>query len=143
MTERFCFDDTPKQVFQHYKELESVGLAAPQVPLMCTKAPGKEKRGWDIDTTATTVEEAKKPFFWQSKKRGKDMLRDIALGQYYPSDSVIHRKWIPASNCLGRSYLLFHCFCFRRSGIYVVLTLFLAAVIMILKSAVFFLWSKS
>ena len=28
---KILFDDTPKQVFQHYKELESVGLAAPQV----------------------------------------------------------------------------------------------------------------
>ena len=31
---KILFDDTPKQVFQHYKELESVGLAAPQVGVL-------------------------------------------------------------------------------------------------------------
>ncbi len=25
------FDDTPKEVFQHYKELEAMGLAAPEI----------------------------------------------------------------------------------------------------------------
>ena len=61
---KILFDDTPKQVFQHYKELESVGLAAPQVTYV------KEK-GWDIDTTATTVEEAKEAILLAIKKREK------------------------------------------------------------------------
>ena len=30
------FDDTPKEVFRHYKELETIGLAAPQVTYRCT-----------------------------------------------------------------------------------------------------------
>lgn len=50
------YDDTPANVFAHYKELESVGLAAPQVTYV-TQA--LKERGWDIDTSVTTVEEAK------------------------------------------------------------------------------------
>lgn len=46
--------DKPKEVFTHYKELETMGLAAPQVTYILETL--KEK-GWDIDTTATTVEE--------------------------------------------------------------------------------------
>ena len=65
---KILFDDTPKQVFQHYKELESVGLAAPQVTYVVKSL--KEK-GWDIDTTATTVEEAKEAILLVIKKREK------------------------------------------------------------------------
>lgn len=50
------YDDTPANVFAHYKELERVGLAAPQVTYV-TQA--LKERGWDIDTSVTTVEEAK------------------------------------------------------------------------------------
>ncbi len=50
------YDDTPKEVFKHYKELEMVGLAAPQVTYFIHEL--KEK-GWNVDLSATTVEEAK------------------------------------------------------------------------------------
>ena len=50
------FDGIPREVFQHYRELEKIGLAAPQVTYV-TK--GLEERGWKIDTMVTTVEEAK------------------------------------------------------------------------------------
>ena len=53
---KIMFDDKPKHVFQHYKELEGIGLAAPQVTY-AVKA--LESRGWKIDTNATTVEEAR------------------------------------------------------------------------------------
>lgn len=49
------FDDVPKKVFAHYKELESVGLAAPQVTYIMHEL--KEK-GLDVSVNATTVEEA-------------------------------------------------------------------------------------
>ncbi len=49
------FDGTPKEVFRHYKELEEIGLAAPQMTYLMQKL--KEK-GADVDTDATTVEEA-------------------------------------------------------------------------------------
>ena len=65
---KILFDDTPKQVFQHYKELESVGLAAPQVTYV---EKALKEKGWDIDTTATTVEEAKDAILLAIKKREK------------------------------------------------------------------------
>lgn len=51
------YDGTPKEVFAHYKELEEVGLAAPQVTYIMHEL--KEK-GLQVDTSATTIEEAKK-----------------------------------------------------------------------------------
>lgn len=53
---KVMFDDVPKEVFQHYQELEAIGLAAPQVTYVMKAL---EEKGWDIDTTATTVAEAK------------------------------------------------------------------------------------
>ena len=49
------FNDEPKKVFSHYKELEAVGLAAPQVTYIVHEL--KEK-GLEVDEEATTVEEA-------------------------------------------------------------------------------------
>lgn len=49
------FDDTPRKVFHHYKELEAVGLAAPQVTYLMHELL---EAGWDIPADATTVEEA-------------------------------------------------------------------------------------
>lgn len=49
------FDDTPRKVFTHYKELEQVGLAAPQVTYLMHDLAA---RGWDVDQSAATVEEA-------------------------------------------------------------------------------------
>ena len=46
------YDDAPAAVFSHYRELESVGLAAPQVTYVTNAL--KEK-GWDIDTSVTTI----------------------------------------------------------------------------------------
>ena len=45
-------DSTPKEVFRHYKELEEVGLAAPQVTYVM------HDRGFDVSPDATTIEEA-------------------------------------------------------------------------------------
>ena len=50
------YDDVPGEVFQHYRELEQIGLAAPQVTY-AVKA--LEEKGFKIDTGATTVEEAR------------------------------------------------------------------------------------
>lgn len=49
------YDDAPKKVFAHYRELESVGLAAPQVTYIMNAL--KEK-GMNVSVSATTVEEA-------------------------------------------------------------------------------------
>ncbi len=50
------YDGTPKEVFAHYKELEKMGLAAPQVTYVMNDL---KEAGFDVDTTATTVDEAK------------------------------------------------------------------------------------
>ena len=48
-------DSTPKEVFRHYKELEEVGLAAPQVTYVMHDS---KDRGFDVSPDATTIEEA-------------------------------------------------------------------------------------
>ena len=49
------FDDTPREVFRHYRRLEEVGLAAPQVTYLVNEL---REKGWDVPTDVTTVEEA-------------------------------------------------------------------------------------
>ena len=49
------YDDVPKEVFAHYKELEAVGLAAPQVTYIMHALAEK---GIPVNTQATTIEEA-------------------------------------------------------------------------------------
>ena len=50
------FDDIPKSVFAHYKELEAVGLAAPQVTYLMHELAAA---GIPVSMDATTVAEAK------------------------------------------------------------------------------------
>ena len=50
------YDDTPREVFHHYKELEAIGLAAPQVTYLMHEM---KEQGIDVSTEPTTVEEAK------------------------------------------------------------------------------------
>lgn len=52
---RIMFDDTPREVFKHYKELEEMGLAAPQVTYILNDL---KAAGFNVDTTGITVEEA-------------------------------------------------------------------------------------
>jgi len=49
------FDNAPKEVFRHYKELEAIGLAAPQVTYCMQEL---NKRGFPVATEVTTVGEA-------------------------------------------------------------------------------------
>lgn len=53
---KVMFDDTPKEVFKHYKELETVGLAAPQVTYIMNAL---REKGFAVNTDATTIAEAK------------------------------------------------------------------------------------
>ena len=53
---RPVYDGAPKEVFAHYRDLEKMGLAAPQVTYVMNDL---KEAGFDVDTTATTVEEAK------------------------------------------------------------------------------------
>mgnify|MGYP007128041689 CR=1 FL=1 len=60
------FDGTPKEVFRHYKELEAIGLAAPQITYVVHKLIDK---GIPLDPDITTVEEAKNAILkiWREK----------------------------------------------------------------------------
>jgi len=50
------FDDTPKEVFKHYKELEAMGLAAPKITYIVHTL---REHGVPIDDNTTTIEEAR------------------------------------------------------------------------------------
>lgn len=50
------YDDTPRNVFRHYKELEAIGLAAPQVTYLMNDL---KRAGFDVNTDAITIDEAK------------------------------------------------------------------------------------
>lgn len=48
------YDDVPREVFAHYRELEKIGLAAPQVTYIMHAL---KERGMDVGTDAITIEE--------------------------------------------------------------------------------------
>ena len=50
------YDDTPQNVFAHYKELEKIGLSAPQVTYIMNDM---KKNGWNVDTDVLTIEDAR------------------------------------------------------------------------------------
>lgn len=53
---KVAFDGTPKEVFRHYKELERMGLSAPQTTYVMQEM---KDLGLDVDTDVSTVDEAK------------------------------------------------------------------------------------
>ena len=59
------YDGTPREVFRHYKELEKIGLAAPQVTYLMYAL--KEK-GFDVNTDVITIEEARAEILRVMKK---------------------------------------------------------------------------
>lgn len=52
---KILYDDEPASVFTHVKELERVGLAVPQVSYVMSDL---HERGWDVDPSATTINDA-------------------------------------------------------------------------------------
>ena len=64
---KVAFDGTPKEVFRHYKELERMGLSAPQITYVMQEM---KELGLDVDTDVSTVEEAKEEILkaFHSKK---------------------------------------------------------------------------
>ncbi|MCR5145717.1 MAG: energy-coupling factor transporter ATPase [Lachnospiraceae bacterium] len=50
------YDDEPREVFKYYKELEKIGLAAPQVTYLMNDL---RENGYPVSTDVTTVDEAK------------------------------------------------------------------------------------
>ena len=59
------YDGEPKVVFSHYKELESVGLAAPSVTYLMHEL---REKGTSVDVSATTIAEAKDSILTALKK---------------------------------------------------------------------------
>lgn len=57
---KLMYDGLPKEVFAHYRELEEVGLAAPQVTYIMHQL---KERGLDVDINATTIDEAAESIF--------------------------------------------------------------------------------
>ena len=51
-----AYNAVPREVFKHYKELEQIGLAAPQVTYLMHELKDK---GMAVDSNVTTIEEAK------------------------------------------------------------------------------------
>lgn len=60
------YDGTPKEVFSNYKELEKVGLAAPQVTYIMNALAEK---GFKVSVDATTIAEATEEIFRAYQKR--------------------------------------------------------------------------
>mgnify|MGYP000258448811 CR=1 FL=1 len=62
------FDGTPREVFSHYKELEAMGLAAPQVTYLVHDL---KAQGIAIDESITTVEEAREAILtlWRNQTK--------------------------------------------------------------------------
>lgn len=65
---KVLFDDVPHRVFAHVRELEEVGLAAPQVTYILHDL---KENGFDVDTSATTIEEAKETILRAMKEGSK------------------------------------------------------------------------
>ena len=59
------FDDTPKNVFRHYLELEDLGLSAPQITYIMNTL---HEKGIDVETDALTVEDAAAEIIKKNKK---------------------------------------------------------------------------
>lgn len=62
-----AFDNTPKEVFRHYVELEQMGLAAPQITYIMHAL---KEHGLQVDADATTVAEAAESILKALGKKG-------------------------------------------------------------------------
>ena len=72
-----AFDGTVREVFSHYKELEAIGLAAPQVTYLMHAL--KEK-GFAVDENATTkYEEPADVAIFNGFREMKDLCADLSV----------------------------------------------------------------
>ena len=69
---KIAFDDIPKKVFAHYKELEEMGLAAPQITYIMHE---QKKKGLPVDPADTTVEEAKQDILHALREMNSSLLK--------------------------------------------------------------------
>ena len=59
------YDDVPKNIFARYRQLEQIGLAAPQVTYIMNDL---RDAGFAVDVNAITVEEAKESILKNLKR---------------------------------------------------------------------------
>lgn len=71
------FDDNPKAVFVHYQELESMGLAAPQITYIMHAL---KEHGLQVDEDATTVEEARSSILSALSEMNSPLLQSEVTG---------------------------------------------------------------
>ena len=67
-----AFDDTPRKVFTHYKELEAMGLAAPQITYIMHTL---REKGFNVDPEDITVEEARNDILKALKEMNSPLLK--------------------------------------------------------------------
>ncbi len=65
---QIVYDDVPREVFSHYRHLEEMGLAAPQITYVMHDL---RERGLPVDVGAITVEEAKESILKALRGRGQ------------------------------------------------------------------------
>lgn len=73
-----AYDDTPKEVFKHYQELEKMGLAAPQITYIMHAL---KENGLDVDAEATTIDEAAVSII-EALKAGNSTLLNKVIPNY-------------------------------------------------------------
>lgn len=66
---KVAFDDAPKKVFHHYRELETIGLAAPQVTYI---VQALREKGFPIAEDIMTLEEAKQAILTVLDSKGQE-----------------------------------------------------------------------
>ena len=71
------FDGNPREVFSHYKELEAMGLAAPQITYIMHSLKAK---GLNVDPGDITVEEARKDILKALKQKNSPLLKGGSRG---------------------------------------------------------------
>jgi energy-coupling factor transport system ATP-binding protein len=65
---KLVYNDGPREVFSHYRELEKIGLAAPQVTYIMT---GLRNAGYDVRTDCLTINEARDEILNALDKEGR------------------------------------------------------------------------
>ncbi|MCI1722219.1 MAG: energy-coupling factor transporter ATPase [Lachnospiraceae bacterium] len=73
---KVVFDDKPRRVFSHFRELEKMGLAAPQITYLMNDL---KEHGFDVDTEAMTVAEATETILKALKNKTEQKPEDGSL----------------------------------------------------------------
>ena len=68
------YDDTPQNVFRHYRQLEQIGLAAPQVTYIMNDLI---RAGINVNPDAITIAEAKESILSHFRKRNAKVAGNI------------------------------------------------------------------